>query len=507
MSLSALNDIERLSERVIRVLGQNPGSFTLQGTNTYIVGTGKNRRPMNLYLTIRMFSTKPPQTHYEVLGVKSDASNKEVKSAFYKLSKEHHPDLNPQKSHDHFQDIVNAYEVLSSKEKRYLYDLTLRPGVEGKEVPTTSYARRTTVKDRRKYEDLDLTYEDFVEFQRKTRARSNIRDEEFPEQFFRQFGDTKFKKRTTEDKVFYSAYKDSQTFAREAREQKILEEMERQKQEENRFVPKFEQELKRQQEASRNTKIYIISGGVVTTIIGISARVLVDTGEGNIPKYIELLKKVLTENEAELDSIVITHWHPDHVGGISDVRSAFGAEFPVYKLKRDTHDESGVCNYTYIDDGYQIKVEGATLRIVATPGHTTDHASLFLEEEKVLFSGDCILGEGSTVFECLHTYMKSLDVLLDLNSARIFPGHGKVIEDPKGKITEYVQHRMLRENQILEALKKAGNATNMDLTNAVYPDIPLSLKLGALGNVDHHLSKLVKDGKVKKNSDGSYEPI
>ncbi|CAD5230905.1 unnamed protein product [Bursaphelenchus okinawaensis] len=246
--------------------------------------------------------------------------------------------------------------------------------------------------------------------------------------------------------------------------------------------------------------------GTNTYIVGTGRkRVLIDTGDGGIQKYVDLLKKVLSENEAELESIVITHWHPDHVGGISDVRSAFGKNLEVFKLTREGHDEKSICDYKYVEDGYKIKVEGATLRVVATPGHTADHASLFLEEDQTLFSGDCILGEGTTVFECLHTYMKSLDDLLALNAAKIYPGHGKVVDDPNAKITEYVGHRMLRENQILEALKKVKDATPMDLTNSVYPDIPLSVKLGALGNVNHHLSKLVKDGKVKQNYDGSYQ--
>ncbi len=81
--------------------------------------------------------------------------------------------------------------------------------------------------------------------------------------------------------------------------------------------------------------------------------------------------------------------------------------------------------------------------------------ALWFEEEQALFSGDSILGEGTTVFEDFHTYMTSLQRILKLRPGRIYPGHGAIIVQGVPKIQEYISHRELRENQILEALGEA----------------------------------------------------
>lgn len=247
--------------------------------------------------------------------------------------------------------------------------------------------------------------------------------------------------------------------------------------------------------------------GTNTYLIGTGRkRVLLDVGEHSNAEYITSLISVMKQHNTTIDQIVISHWHHDHIGGLSDVLKCLSDPVSVYKFPRlDDKDDppSDLMSLIPLKHQDEIKTEGATLRVHYTPGHTTDHAVLELAEENAVFSGDCVLGEGTAVFEDLHSYMASLQALVEIYPKIIYPGHGPVIDDPITKLQDYINHRNQREEQILEVMNMDTQKlfTPMELVKIIYKDTPEHLHYAAANNVSHHLDKLLKDGKVITQGD------
>lgn len=248
------------------------------------------------------------------------------------------------------------------------------------------------------------------------------------------------------------------------------------------------------------------------------SRILLDTGDSNHPEYIEHLSSVLRSENASITAILLTHWHHDHIGGVGDVVRSLRARGeqtpPVWKYPRtDAPDlyPDAVPQDVWVQPlhhEHQFPVDGATLRVLWTPGHTTDHVCVELDEERALFSGDCILGEGSAVFEDLYEYMNSLRDIEARGPELIYPAHGNVVQSPLPKIRWYIEHREKRERQLWETVQTEPSRrwSAMELVRRVYgAEVAEDLWPAAAYNVQHHLEKLCREGRLEEVKDGVAE--
>ncbi|KAG6013233.1 hypothetical protein E4U54_006958 [Claviceps lovelessii] len=234
----------------------------------------------------------------------------------------------------------------------------------------------------------------------------------------------------------------------------------------------------------QGTNTYLLGSG--------SRRILIDTGEGK-PGWISSLKSTLAEEKAYVGIVVLSHWHHDHTGGISDVLS-IAPKAIIYKHEPATGQRA-------MSDGQIFAVDGVTLTAFHTPGHTKDHMVFVLAEEDAMFTADNVLGHGTTVFEDMSAYLNSLEKMQRLFSGRAYPGHGPVLEDGRGIIKSYIEHRLSRVEQVLQTMRasngprpKGAEWSVMDVVKIIYHDVPAELHPAAGRGISQILEKLSRDG-------------
>lgn len=214
--------------------------------------------------------------------------------------------------------------------------------------------------------------------------------------------------------------------------------------------------------------------------------------------------------------ILITHLHPDHVGGVNALREHLGGNVPVAAHRLTAEALRGTIEVTrVIEDGDTIELDGGDgrerliLRALHTPGHARGHLCFYEERTGALVTGDNVVGVGSSIIDPpegdVRDYLNSLERLRALPHLFVlFGAHGPAVGGARAKLDEYVRHRIEREQNILAAVRD-GQATLKEIVARVYTDVHPKMHAMAERSVLAHLAKLEADGLVKGDNEGRYE--
>ncbi len=243
-------------------------------------------------------------------------------------------------------------------------------------------------------------------------------------------------------------------------------------------------------------------------LVGRDQVLAIDTGADE-DRYRWMLRGYLAATEkAEIGLSALSHFHFDHSSNLRWVCEEFNAEAHVSPETASRLEGKLPDHVLPLFEGGTLSPGGGVrLQVMHTPGHSPDSLCFYLEEEGVLFTGDTILGGSTTAVNDLADYMQSLRRLRALPNLRLIcPGHGPLIENPAALIDEYISHRETRESQILTELSKDEPLTSWQIMERIYTDIDSRLRRTADRNVQSHLTKLDKEGRLQLHAGKPHKP-
>ncbi|HUO85191.1 MAG TPA: MBL fold metallo-hydrolase [Thermoanaerobaculia bacterium] len=206
----------------------------------------------------------------------------------------------------------------------------------------------------------------------------------------------------------------------------------------------------------------------------------------------------ILEHAPGLDTILLTHRHDDHAGAVPMLKDKTGATV----IAPEGMTESWIDRR--VADGDHVDLDEMRLEVLATPGHTAEHVC-YLSETGELFTGDTVLGQGTTAIfppdGDMGAYFSSLERLLARAPSRIYPGHGPVRHDAVALLDEYLYHRRMREQEVIESLQE-GLRTTAAMRERIYPALDDRLVQAAEQQIQAHLDLLMRQGRVRADQGG-----
>lgn len=248
---------------------------------------------------------------------------------------------------------------------------------------------------------------------------------------------------------------------------------------------------------------YMTLKGTNQYLVGKDEITVIDVALGTDENLGGLLNEMSLTGGKRISQVLLTHIHMDHCGGALALKKRTGAKVGISEVRAGY---LGGEDFTYTE-GDRIPYDGGELVVVFTPGHESGHCCFLEPKQKVLFTGDHILGRGTTVVPAgdgnMRQYLESLNKLLSLDVRLLLPGHGPVISDAYGKINEYIEHRLMREQQILDCLRE-GRHTIGAMVEVIYESYPAALMQVAHRSVEAHLLKLIAEDRVCREGESYY---
>lgn len=239
--------------------------------------------------------------------------------------------------------------------------------------------------------------------------------------------------------------------------------------------------------------------GTNTWVVGDAETVVIDPG----PDDASHLDEVAVTAGQRVAAVLVTHDHPDHAPGASAFAQWVEAPLYAFRLPGAEH----------LRDGQQIHAGGVTITAVHTPGHTSDHMAFHVPAEGALFTGDAVLGRGTSFIDPpdgdLTQYLRSLSRMQELGPRTIYPGHGPIVLRAGEKLQEYIDHRAEREQQIVDAISH-GPRTIAEMVAGIYTAYPPEVHELAARSVLAHLQKLSSEGRVAhegRGEDARWEAV
>jgi glyoxylase-like metal-dependent hydrolase (beta-lactamase superfamily II) len=232
-----------------------------------------------------------------------------------------------------------------------------------------------------------------------------------------------------------------------------------------------------------NPSVFTLEG-TNTWVVGSDPSIVIDPG----PMIDAHLDEVARTAE-RVSAVLVTHDHPDHAEAA--VAFARRVRAPVRAWRLDDAER--------VRDGQSFAGGDVELLAMHTPGHSADHVVFVDPRSGALFSGDAVLGRGTSFIDApdgdLTKYLASLHRMLDRHPRTVYPGHGPVVLDAQAKLKEYLDHRAEREEQILEGIAD-GARTVDDLVERIYAEYSADVRELAARSVNAHLAKLETEGRI-----------